>query len=491
VSIVLALLAAGGPPRARAATSGCPAEVDCGPLFFFGPGIEGGARTTAAGPVFERKRVRGGGELHAVRPLYSRLTEEQRDRVLHEFLWPVGMLKLSRGESTWRFLTAYGQDFDVADDKSRWRAWLLPLAYAGRSAEGERYAAVFPLGGRICEFLGYDRIEFFLFPLWSRTAVNDIRAGSVLWPLVTWGEGEGVRRFRFFPFYGYSAREGRWHKRFVLWPLWTSARYDYPGGRGSGFVLFPLCGYAATENGGRTWMALPPFFRYSHGAGQTVLNCPWPFIRLASGERERCYLWPLWGRKQIGPVRSWFCLWPVFSGETVERPETTVRRFVALPFVRHEVQRAAAEDPASPGKEDGGEAVRARRLKLWPLFRYRRTGEDRECRALALWPFGDVGGVDRNISPFWTLYRDECAAGARETELLWGLYRYRRQADGNRRVALFPLFAAGGDGDSGERREWELLKGLYRCRREGLRTSRRLLYFFNWQRGEEPSDADP
>ncbi len=96
-------------------------------------------------------------------------------------------------------------------------------------------------------------------------------------------------------------------------------------------------------------------------------------------------------------------------------------------------------------------------------------------RMLDLWPFKHSGPIERNLAPFWTLYRREAAGDLWESELLWGLYRHRTRADCERYVSLFPLFTWHRD-DAGSNRSFSILKGLigYESGDEGRRLQ--LLY---------------
>jgi len=482
-AMALAGLWAGLATTAHAVPTAPRPPCDLGPLYYRGAGVGGTARQTAGGPVFESLRAPSGPAFAAVRPLYSRVSNLPRDRALCEVLWPIGVFQSRGDERAWRVLTVFGFQADAGDPSARRFTWVLPVVFTGRDADGRGYFALFPLGGQVRDILTYDSATFALFPLYAHTRQDDAEAHHVLWPLLSWGGGDGTRHVRVFPLYGESEHEGRWRKRFVCWPVWTSARYAYPGSEGGGFILFPLFGHAAVGDETETWMVLPPFFRYSRGPRHTALNAPWPFVRYETGVLERFYLWPLWGRRTIGPVRSWFALWPIVSGERIERRSETAKRFLLLPFVQHETVHAV--DPAA------GEAAapHERNLKLWPLFRYERRGEDRRWRILDLWPLKHADSIDRNYAPFWTLARHAEVDGTREDEVLWGLYRRRREEDGARSLSLFPLYAsscADAAGAEEVESEWRVLMGLLGCRREGLRRTWRLLYWLRWHQDIEP-----
>jgi len=456
-------------------------------------------RNRVAGPFFERRTADDGRAFTALRPLVSRLADPPTDRDLRELLWPIGMRKDFGGETDWRFLNAFGHDFDNTDRDSRYRYSLFPIVFGGRDKQQEGYFAVFPIGGTIHEFLGRDRILFVLFPLYARSAVNEVVTQDVLWPVVSWTKGDDVSRFRVFPFYGKSVNAGRWSKRFVLWPVWTSVRYDYPESPGGGFILFPLFGHTRTT-GQESWMAVPPLFRWSRSEERRVLNCPWPFFQYSSGDINKLYLWPLWGRKTVvveksrwsgvlqpahgggatdgtdrppGRIKSAFFLWPVVNAYEAERGGARLRRFRVAPVFFSE---STAAMPAE-GQGDRTQEVVNRYVKVWPLGSYLREKDNSLFRTLDLWPLKRTGGIERNYAPLWTLYSRVRVGGAVEDELLWGLFRHRRDDRENRSLSLFPLFSFHHSAEPERVSQWSVLGGVLGCRREGLRKTRRLLYF--------------
>lgn len=458
-------------------------QCDFGCLFFRGDDVEGNRLKIAAGPFFEERSSTNGAAFLAVRPFYSVLDSRQDDRRLHEILWPVGMVKGFRGETDWRFLTALGHDFDNTKPDSRYRLAVLPILFAGRDARGQTYFALFPLGGRINEFLGRDSVVFLLFPLYARSRVKDLESHNLLWPFISWCRGEDVDRFRVFPFYGRSHNHGRWVKRYIMWPFWSDVRYVYPDATGRGFVLFPLYGHAKVGKDTQTWMVLPPLFRFSRSAGHVERNCPWPFVQYASGHHEKLYLWPVWGRKSRGTVDSWFCLWPIVSGKNVDRGTHLVKRLLVLPFVHHETRTAVGS--ADGGRDAETDAVMSRYLKLWPLFRYERRASNCQFHMLALWPFKRAFSIERNYSPFWTLYSRSSVAERQEDRILWGLFRRRRDNRGNSELTVFPVFRGRKTGGVRDSREWSVLFGLAGYKREELRKTWRLLYLIKWQTGKD------
>jgi hypothetical protein len=445
--------------------------------------VNGDTRVKALGPFFEMGQSTQGLRMLAVRPFYSRVEEPARDNAMEDYLWPLGTYRRLEQEERTRYLIYFSfrhqQQPGLEAQKRRYRFWLLPFYFQGRDREGVEYRAVFPLGGTIREFIGRDEISFILFPIRSTSRLNDLETSNWLWPLISETTGEGVHRQRVFPFYGRSTREGQFDKKFVMWPFWTSARYEFPRGSGGGHILFPLYGHMKMEDQ-ETWWVLPPFFRFTEGRHQNLTYCPWPFFQKASGEDyEKFYLWPLYGHKKVGDFERTFMLWPIVWNETSKRGEEVQSRFMIAPFLLNEKQ-------GLPPGPDGCVPPPTRRFqKVWPLYSYRRVGEDSRFRTLELWPLGEVDAVERNWAPLWTLYSRTRHEQNRDTELLWGLYRSQQRGEGRTYRSLFPLFEVRKEG--GEGGSWSLLKGLLGSERSGSQRSFRLLYFFTF--GDDQEDA--
>lgn len=447
-------------------------EVDLGPIAarWSSERSEG---TCLLGPLVESVRTPEG-RFFAVRPLYARAEDLDDKMVVYDYLWPLAGRRVFRGELVDRVLIFWRQVDDVNDTSSRRRTWLLPVYFQGRDRAGARYRAVFPLLGSIHEIFGLDRVFFVLFPLYSHSQKNDLDTHNFFWPIVSRTTGEGVYRFRVFPFYGISRRDEAFEKKFILWPVWTSVRYDYAQSRGGGYILFPLWGHLKLSDQ-ESWWVLPPFFRFHRGEKMNLVYAPWPLVQWSEGEVDKLYLWPLWGRRDTGAVKSWFALWPIMWHWRIERVGGETHRFLLLPFLYHEeYRRAAGRQPGGPG--DG--EVESWYCKLWPLISYRRQGEQRRLRVLALWPLKESPPVERSWSKLWRVYEYDADGDCARSELLWGWYRHGRQGRESCYWSLFPLFDMKSDRRGEGVVRWNLLKGLVGYERKAQRKSWRLLYWF-------------
>ncbi|MBL7076236.1 MAG: hypothetical protein ISS31_02085 [Kiritimatiellae bacterium] len=449
-------------------------NVDLGFVTTCDTSPEGADRCRVAGPIFEHQDTGEGQRFTGVRPFYALTADDDRERRLHEVLWPLGAVKHLGQESNWRFLLAYGHDFDNRDADSRHRGMVFPFVFWGRDKDDTPYFSVFPLGGTLNEFLGRDRIIYALFPLYAQSVIGDMRSWHVLWPFISRSRSEDVSRFRVFPFYGKSSDEGEYTKHFVLWPFWTHARYLEPGHSGSSYILFPLYGRTHREDQ-QGWMVLPPLFRWSKTEERTELSAPWPFFQYARGDYSKTYIWPLWGRREQGDYSSSFLLWPFVRTFHMERPGETQDRLVILPFVYHERVTQEAESGATVEPD-----VSARYFKLWPLVSYQRQEDTSRVRLLELWPLKHSGPVERNMAPFWTLYTRTATADLLEHELLWGLFRYRREGTESKHVSLFPLFSRSRCDADGAKRQWSLLLGLLGREQDEERSVWRVLWLLKF-----------
>jgi len=455
------------------ASTRVPREFDLGFIASRHVDLHGVTRTKALGPILEWSGNTNDMELKAVRPLYARVADDKKDKANRYVAWPLYASSTMRTESQWRFLVWYGFDHDYQKKDNRYRFWLFPFYYQGRDKDGAKYRAVFPFGGSIHEVLGRDEIGFALFPFCTWSRLNDLHTTSWLWPLISRTTSDHIHRFRVFPIYGRSKTDGKFEKKFIMWPIWNSVKYLEPGYEGGGFILFPVCGYLNQPKQKTVWI-VPPFFRFTKGEKMDKVYCPWPFFQWSRGEIDKLYLWPLWGHKRIENLHSTFVLWPIFWYERFDKTTTTRYRFNIVPFYSAQTTVSNALDTAS------NRVVISKYRKVWPLFSYRRQGDESLFRVLALSPFVESPPVEYNWAPLWTLYSRNTKGNDRDVEFLWGLYRSRKRGPEHFESSLFPIYDWERDSGPERRRSWSLLKGLVGYEREGSRGTFRLLYFLRF-----------
>jgi hypothetical protein len=441
--------------------------LNWGPVASALDDARGDHRVRGMGPFFERTTSSNGMTMLAVRPFYSKVTDPAGRRERKDFLWPVAVSRTLKQEHQWRFLLMYYHDFDINDPTSRYRFVVFPVYFQGRDAHKQRYAAVFPIGGTIHEYLWRDRIAFVLFPLWARHSINEVVTTDVLWPVFSRTEGKGIYRFRIFPFYARSFHRDKFEKRFYMWPIFTWARYKDPGHAGTAYIVWPLWGRVKLDDE-RTWMVLPPLFRFSKGERMDYSYYPWPFIQHSRGLVEKIYLWPFWGEKRMHGVYRSFILWPIFWDVRVDRGRDLDRMRLGIPFYYSATKFEKQKGP------DGRRPVRAVYRKIWPLFSWQRDEDESRFRMLELWPLRNTGPVERLYTPFWTLYERTRFGENVDHEFLWGLYRQQRRGTNALDVSLFPLWEWHRNGSV---RSWRVLKGLIGWSSDGTQGRLQLLYW--------------
>jgi hypothetical protein len=444
----------------------------------------GHMRTTALGPFYERVISPAGHDVRAYRPLTSGVVDPVQDRDMRDVLWPLYVGRRIHHESQWRAGVFYG--FRHGDhEAARKRTWLIPFYFQGRTTEGKTYRALFPLGGSIHDILGRDYVEFALFPLYLHTTFKDQKSTSFLWPIYSRTTGDTIHRWRIFPLYGESHSEGKFDKRFILWPIWNDVRYHYPNSKGSGFMLFPIAGRLVLTDQTTTWV-LPPFFRFTRGEERSFIHAPWPFFQYSSGDVDKLYFWPLWGRKTFENVDRRFFLWPIFWHSTADYPESIQTRHMMVPFFSH------TKRVSKTLNEDGEAEVVERRHRIWPVYSYVRRGETSRFRTLALWPLPDYSSVERNLAPLWTLYSRVAHEDNVDSEILWGLYRNLKRGEEARSWSIFPLYESRRDDRlDPPRRSWSILKGLLGREKTGDHARWRFLYFFRSGGDGSPTSERP
>ena len=399
------------------------------------------------------------GSFFAVRPFYSHTVVEEGQ--IRDYFWPLYSRKEFKDEQATRALFFwFTHEFNSKNESPRDRNWLLPFYFQGTDKNGEGYFALFPLGGTIKEFLGRDEIAFVLFPAYGKSRINDVKTTSVLWPIYSHTRGAGIERDRVFPIYGKSVLAGKYEKKFVLWPFWTSAEYFYPGDSGKSWILFPLCGRAKMDHESTYWV-IPPFFRFTDGDKEDRMTCPWPFIQRTKSEQYyKLYFWPLWGEKQFkgselksGLRHRTFVLWPIFWSEKSTEAKLIKTRHMAVPFFYQ---------GSSSLREEGVPAENQKKVsnywKIWPLMSWQREGDVSRFRMLEFWPIKDSAPIERNWAPLWTLYKRTNNDGVVRKDILWFAWHSESEP-------------------AAERTEWSLLKGLLAYKKEADARSVRLLYF--------------
>ena len=450
----------------------------------------------ALGPFFETRQDDAGGDLLAVRPLFSTYAEPVRNRFSFDLLYPLFSYRRNGTDGMAQVfpLIARWQDDDVYDAKSPWQFYLLPIFWIGHSRSDDPYLALFPLGGVIRDFWTYNKAAFVLFPVYLYTVrMENVVSHHVLFPIFTKTDGPGLTKRRVFPLLGYNRQEGRWVNYFCLWPLFNWGFSLDPQVEGSAFAVFPLFGrmhYRCLD--GSKWVShtqlLWPLFKILNASYGWEYHLPWPFVILSEGMDGpgsfQTYLWPIWGHQAKGQTAgkeretSSFWFWPLYL--QYHRPTLDGyrdSRYVAIFFLQ------------AVDRSDKGEAIE-QFYRLYPLLTLtlRQDGQV-HFRLLDVWPQRHAEAFERNLQPFFTLYEYRADAERYRHEVLWGAWQFQRQRGGYvERHNVFPLFNYKRSADGTEKR-LDLLTGLIgRAWRDNGSAQYRFLWFIRINTKGETDD---
>ena len=372
----------------------------------------------SVGPFFEYRRAtlsEGGApsSFWAFRPFYSQVVDPPTETTVRDVVWPLGTYHAHKGASWWRALIAFGDH--RAEDPS-FSFDIFPFWFCGTDRRGEDYWGLFPIYGHHPHVLLMDDWRFVLWPIWHSYTVKGVESQAVCWPFVTWRaaprEGVGV-----WPFYGVGRQRESRHG-YVLWPLVTWASYEEDrdtGGAGYSWMAWPFTGLVRRVRE-EQFLMLPPFFSYAQTPYARRWRLPWPLVDVElTTRRERVSVWPFWegidgfslaqetGKKGTCEERTWRVGWKLVEKTDLETPRTRERRVSVFPFFTWD-RTWSRKDAAEPSSSF---------LRLWPFYAQHTEKGLTQCQVLELNPIRHAEGIERNWTPFWTLWRYEEKADGR------------------------------------------------------------------------------
>jgi hypothetical protein len=403
-------------------------------------------------------------------PIYvTRETADDAEKRV-QILWPLFLYRRFELDVKVHLfpLVSYWRDVYLYEDAEErdFDYMVLPFFFGGTSSEGESYFAFFPLFGTLRDYFGRDEIRFLLFPLYLDYSKNSFYQRNFLWPVLSFSSGGGYDGFRFWPFYGYIAKEGEYHNKFILWPFYHSQQFDLDKEQtGRRRLVLPF--YAMEESQRRSYRAvLWPFFAHEHNFSQNYerYSVPWPFVIVTRGDTYETRLWPIYGRKRTSESERNFILWPLWRQNEfvldhgVKRNET-----ILMPFLF----RSRIID---------SESIREEKVRFWPLWRSQRFEDgSSEFRMFSFLWFDDERGFESHYAPLWTIYeRSSSPDDTRHVRMLWGLVRHDRTSEGAR--THVPLLFTRTRDIGRDVEETEILKGLIAIRNEAGVRNLRVLY---------------
>ncbi|MBL6720952.1 MAG: hypothetical protein ISQ08_06020 [Planctomycetes bacterium] len=407
----------------------------------------------------------------ALRPLVSWTRLGER-RTFTWILPPLGSRFRRPEETVTQVLPLWHESSQPAseDRPETFQFFSLPGVYLSRDASGRRKSAFFVFYGDVEEFLSFDRAQWVLFPLFARFERRGRTQWNLLFPMIQWSTGEGGTSWRVWPLAGDLRWEGRYRRRFLLWPflMVQESELDSAAGARRTWQLWPLFGWSSRGEA-RSWTALWPFFGLTtdERTGFWAWDGPWPLVVFQGGDPERSErqrVWPFYSHYRGDGLDSTWLLWPLYNRRSETYAEFSREAVSVLPFW------------SSWDRTDRDGRTSSWR-KLWPIMR-RGTDQADESELIgwpALNPLPRQGWIDEHYAWMWELYAARRTFDRVRVRSWLGLYREETDRLEQRR-SIAGLWARRDLVEEGRKvREVSLLFGLLRARREGENGSFRLL----------------
>jgi len=460
--------------------SGCatlspvPKRANFQPLFLYSEDQESGKKTTEIlGPFFYSRKERGSQHL-AFRPFFY-WEKKEREYSRLEYLFPLGKYKRTDREVDSYFVPLVSTHRDLTQEVEEKKRTFL-LAIWGETEGGEPYGGLFPIYGHLKERFAKDEVDFFLWPLYTRTRDGQNQTYTLLWPFFSFSDGGGRESVKIWPLYGHDRKEKEFDKTFFLWPFFQfEKRYLYTDDPMDIEMVFPFYLSFRSSHQSRTTV-LWPFFDHTRNekTNYSQWDFPWPILRWAEGDDTHIFrLFPLYGKKELKERESGFFLFPIhwYDFQLEEDYEKRTVRFLIL-----------SKDETEIWKEEG---TKAESLRVWPFFSYRlRKDGSVGFYAPVIIP-SDEEGVERNWTPLFSLYQySQNARGEGESRFLWGVYLHQWSSMHDLYELSFLLTYYRAE----DLFYFSLLQGLFEYRSDGRKQALRVLYWpwpIEW--GKDPT----
>lgn len=434
-------------------------EPAFGPLYQeFKLTLNPGERVEGAGPFYYREVERADPDnvtrTWAVPPLFSYVRNDDVDYEQFDFLWK--LLTYDRFGAEYRFQLIQWFSFaggGTQSDTNVSRFTLFPIYFQQRSGIPEKnYTAVFPIYGTIKQRFFREEIHFAMFPLYGRTLRKGVTTDNFVWPVFHLRHGNGVTGWQFWPLMGEERRAAnvwtnRWgdpelaggfYRFFALWPLFWMNEYDLgTANETRQQAVIPFYNYMRSPQRDSTAWGWPLGVTHTIDREKKYKEwgAPWPLIVFARGEGKTMNrVFPFFsdGHSQFLTGR-WYA-WPIYKYNRLQNAPLDRERTRILFFLYSDTRSRNIWT---------GEYKRA--IDCWPFFSKRHELDGRE-RFQVLAPIEPYlpnnPGVERNLSPLWSLWRAEKnpKTGAASQSLLWNLYRRDSTPQTKKCSLLFGLF---------------------------------------------------
>lgn len=414
-------------------------------------------RMRLLGPVYESDFR----TMTALRPLQLELRDTQKQEWRGYLLPPFWAGKYTPTRREWSmFGLIRSRTLKYPSGREVYDGMAFPIWFMRDTGDPKTsYKAVFPLCGKIYNFLGNDEMRWYLWPLWLYTRQRDEEHFSFPWPFIRWQRGPKSHGWALWPLHGHFEQKGKYANMYCFWPLMYDYRtYKYKGQQ--------------DPNIPRRRSGFLPFYALETSDNVRDVSAPWPFmgyrIEKSPKYNEMRFLWPIWvqGRgeekyvNRVAPFythsikhgldKQWFC-WPFIKVQHWQRLGIHFEQAQFLYFlIWHQNQRFKNE----------GQLCFAEKTHVWPLCSYWNDGMGR-IQFQMFSPFEvflqHSDSVRQLYTPLFALYKfNQKNADTTEESVLFNLINERREKD-QRQLTVGPLLDYRSEKNNAK---FELLKGL-------------------------------
>jgi len=428
-------------------------DFHAGPAFDHFPlTLDSGDRTEAVGPFYYNQKT-DTEQTRAFPPFFSSDADAAVESKEFDFLYPVLTYVSYGNEFRWQFfqLLSFAGGTNLQDSTEK-RFTIFPLYFQQRSQDTNKdYTALAPFYGHLKNRLYRDDIYFVMFPFYSETRKKDVVTDNYLYPFFHLRHGDGLRGWQFWPLVGEEHKDvttstngfgdvetvGGHDKFFALWPFYfdtaTGIGTDDPE-KSIGVLPFYVQSRSPLRD---STSALWPFFTWIDGRGKKYREWqgPWPFVIFTRGEgKTTSRVWPLFSQSHNSEKESDSYLWPLYQFHRLHSDPLDQQRTRVMFYLY--------EDTVEKNTQTDAEK---RRVDMWPFFTWHRdvNGNSRLQIFAPVEPaLPGNRGIERNWSPLWSLWRaeDNPKTGASSRSLIWNLYRRDTTPASKKCSLLFGLF---------------------------------------------------
>lgn len=367
----------------------------------------------------------------------------------------------------------------------------------------QTFAAFWPFIGHFENYWNRHTIDYVLWPLYVRSIEgsdekNDkITHYSFIWPIFGIYKSDVMGGFNVWPLVSRVNKPDEYLRAYWLWPLgqyryevvpeWTDKRSEE-----TWFLPF----YIDADTPKYKFKMVFPFYgdlnmkgRRSQGYALAIYNTNENY---RSGIRNHRLLWflfrwttkiepntryddftlhpepmqgggffPFYTNQWNSQKRRVLAPWPIYTYRKDTDPDQIYTRQFLFPLF-------GRTEKSFPATENGPQRLTEVKRYVWPFYRKTTLDDGSTYTNIPqLFPGLEINAIDRNFSPFWSIYRAERdpKTGARNEQVFGSLYRTAKESDGSRHKQLNLLVYKGKwskDAEGNRSGEAKVLFGLFK-----------------------------